>query len=75
MLPARSAVTLRAKAAGHAIRILRWPLSENDRAIAEREEDGLVKLIVRGGKVIGAGILGVSLVIFRQLEDAFIDRT
>ena len=46
-----------AKAAGHTIRILRWPLSENDRAITERDEDGLVKLVVSGNRVIGAGIL------------------
>jgi pyruvate/2-oxoglutarate dehydrogenase complex dihydrolipoamide dehydrogenase (E3) component len=46
-----------ARAAGHPIQILRWPLAENDRAVAERDEDGLVKLIVSGGKVIGAGIL------------------
>jgi pyruvate/2-oxoglutarate dehydrogenase complex dihydrolipoamide dehydrogenase (E3) component len=46
-----------AKAAGRAIQILRWPLSENDRAVAERDEDGLVKLIVSGNRVIGAGIL------------------
>ncbi len=46
-----------AKAAGLTVTILRWPLSENDRAIAERDEAGLVKLIVRGSRVIGAGIL------------------
>ena len=46
-----------ARAAGKPIEILRWPLSENDRAVAERDEDGLVKLIVSRGKVIGAGIL------------------
>jgi pyruvate/2-oxoglutarate dehydrogenase complex dihydrolipoamide dehydrogenase (E3) component len=46
-----------ARAAGHPIRILRWPLSENDRAVAERDEDGLVKLLVSGNRVIGAGIL------------------
>jgi pyruvate/2-oxoglutarate dehydrogenase complex dihydrolipoamide dehydrogenase (E3) component len=46
-----------AKAAGRAIQILRWPLSENDRAVAERDEDGLVKLIVSGNRVVGAGIL------------------
>jgi len=44
-------------AAGRSIQILRWPLSENDRAIAERDEDGLVKLVVSGNRVIGAGIL------------------
>jgi pyruvate/2-oxoglutarate dehydrogenase complex dihydrolipoamide dehydrogenase (E3) component len=46
-----------ANAAGRAIQILRWPLSENDRAVAERDENGLVKLIVSGNRVIGAGIL------------------
>ena len=46
-----------AKAAGHTIRILRWPLAENDRAVTERDEDGLVKLVVSGNRVIGAGIL------------------
>ncbi len=49
-----------AVAAGHRIQILRWPLSENDRAIAERDEDGLVKLVVSGNRVIGAGILGTN---------------
>jgi pyruvate/2-oxoglutarate dehydrogenase complex dihydrolipoamide dehydrogenase (E3) component len=38
-------------------RILRWPLTENDRAIAERATAGLVKLIVSGKRVVGAGIL------------------
>ncbi len=42
---------------GHAVQILRWPLSENDRAVAERDTEGLVKLVVQGGRVIGAGIL------------------
>jgi pyruvate/2-oxoglutarate dehydrogenase complex dihydrolipoamide dehydrogenase (E3) component len=46
-----------AKAAGRTIHILRWPLVENDRAVAERDETGLVKLIVSGNRVIGAGIL------------------
>lgn len=48
---------LEANATGRAIRVLRWPLSENDRAVAERDEVGLVKLIVSGNRVIGAGIL------------------
>ena len=39
---------------------MRWPLSENDRAVAERDEDGLVKLIVSGNRVIGAGILAAN---------------
>lgn len=47
-----------ATAAGHKkLRILRWPLSENDRAVAERDEHGLVKLVVSGNRLIGAGIL------------------
>jgi pyruvate/2-oxoglutarate dehydrogenase complex dihydrolipoamide dehydrogenase (E3) component len=46
-----------AAAAGLKIRILRWPLADNDRAIAERETAGLVKLIVTGNRVAGAGIL------------------
>ncbi len=41
------------------IEILRWPLSENDRATAERNPDGLVKVIVTArGKILGASILG-----------------
>src|ERR1700722_1885407 len=46
-----------ATAAGRDIKILRWPLSENDRAVAERDVHGLVKLIASGNRVIGAGIL------------------
>lgn len=47
-----------ARNAGLAVSVLRWPLSENDRAIAERETRGLVKLVVVKGRVVGAGILG-----------------
>jgi pyruvate/2-oxoglutarate dehydrogenase complex dihydrolipoamide dehydrogenase (E3) component len=46
-----------ARTAGLSISVLRWPLSENDRASAERETRGLVKLIVASGRVVGAGIL------------------
>jgi len=47
-----------ARAAGHDIRILRWPLAENDRAQAERRPHGLAKLVVTAkGRVLGAGIL------------------
>jgi pyruvate/2-oxoglutarate dehydrogenase complex dihydrolipoamide dehydrogenase (E3) component len=46
-----------AKAEGGTVRILRWPLSDNDRAVAELDETGLVKLVVRGSRVVGAGIL------------------
>jgi pyruvate/2-oxoglutarate dehydrogenase complex dihydrolipoamide dehydrogenase (E3) component len=46
-----------ARAAGHQPSVLRWPLAENDRATAERDNTGLVKLVVTGKRVIGAGIL------------------
>jgi pyruvate/2-oxoglutarate dehydrogenase complex dihydrolipoamide dehydrogenase (E3) component len=46
-----------ARAAGHRVAILRWPLADNDRAVAERDTVGLVKLVVAGGRVLGAGIL------------------
>jgi pyruvate/2-oxoglutarate dehydrogenase complex dihydrolipoamide dehydrogenase (E3) component len=46
-----------ARAAGHDVEILRWPLADNDRAIAERDTAGLVKLVVAGNRVVGAGIL------------------
>jgi pyruvate/2-oxoglutarate dehydrogenase complex dihydrolipoamide dehydrogenase (E3) component len=46
-----------AVAAGLKIHILRWPLADNDRAVAERDTTGLVKLVARGNRVVGAGIL------------------
>jgi pyruvate/2-oxoglutarate dehydrogenase complex dihydrolipoamide dehydrogenase (E3) component len=46
-----------AAAAGLPVQILRWPLAENDRAIAERDTSGLVKLVVSRNRVVGAGIL------------------
>jgi pyruvate/2-oxoglutarate dehydrogenase complex dihydrolipoamide dehydrogenase (E3) component len=48
-----------ARAAGHRdLRILRWPLAENDRAVAERRTEGLVKLVaLPNGRLLGAGIL------------------
>ena len=46
-----------ARAAGHRVAILRWPLADNDRATAESETSGLVKLVVAGSRVLGAGIL------------------
>lgn len=39
------------------VRILRWPLAENDRAQAERETQGHVKVLVdRKGRVLGCAI-------------------
>ncbi len=40
-------------------RVLRWPFEENDRAVAEREREGFVKVIVdKKGVVLGALIVG-----------------
>lgn len=46
-----------ARAAGHRVSVLRWPLAENDRAVAEGDTAGLVKLVVSGSRILGAGIL------------------
>jgi pyruvate/2-oxoglutarate dehydrogenase complex dihydrolipoamide dehydrogenase (E3) component len=44
-----------------AIRVLRWPYRENDRAQAERETKGHIKVIVsKRGKILGATIVGAS---------------
>jgi len=44
-----------------AIRVLRWPFSENDRARAERSTEGLVKVIASPrGRILGASILGAQ---------------
>lgn len=41
------------------IRILRWPYHENDRAQAERETDGHIKVITaKNGRILGATIVG-----------------
>jgi pyruvate/2-oxoglutarate dehydrogenase complex dihydrolipoamide dehydrogenase (E3) component len=43
------------------VRVLRWPFSENDRAQAERDTEGLVKIVARrDGRVLGASILGAG---------------
>jgi pyruvate/2-oxoglutarate dehydrogenase complex dihydrolipoamide dehydrogenase (E3) component len=49
-----------AREAGHSVAVLRWPLADNDRATAERDTTGLVKLVVAKGRVLGAGILGTN---------------
>jgi pyruvate/2-oxoglutarate dehydrogenase complex dihydrolipoamide dehydrogenase (E3) component len=46
-----------AREAGHRVTLLRAPLAENDRAVAEGDVSGLVKLVVAGNRVLGAGIL------------------
>ena len=41
------------------IRILRWPYAENDRAQAERETTGFIKIILnKKGVVLGASVVG-----------------
>ena len=41
------------------IRVLRWPFSENDRAAADRDTNGLIKVITtKKGLILGATILG-----------------
>ncbi|MSP66674.1 MAG: dihydrolipoamide dehydrogenase [Alphaproteobacteria bacterium] len=48
-----------ARARHGAIRVLRWPYGDNDRARAERATAGLVKVITTPrGRVLGAGIVG-----------------
>jgi len=48
-----------ARARGEAIRILRWPLHENDRAQAERATHGFVKVVATPrGRVLGATVVG-----------------
>ena len=43
------------------IRVLRWPFSENDRAIAERQTDGFAKIIAGpSGRILGASIVGAG---------------
>ena len=44
-----------------AIRILRWPYAENDRAQAERRTEGHIKLVVGAkGEILGATIAGAN---------------
>jgi pyruvate/2-oxoglutarate dehydrogenase complex dihydrolipoamide dehydrogenase (E3) component len=41
------------------IRILRWPFAEVDRALAERQSDGFIKVIATPrGKILGATLVG-----------------
>jgi pyruvate/2-oxoglutarate dehydrogenase complex dihydrolipoamide dehydrogenase (E3) component len=50
-----------ARARGLSIRVLRWPYHENDRAQAERETVGHIKVVTDGrGKIVGATIVGAG---------------
>lgn len=43
------------------ITLLRWPYAENDRAQAERQTEGFVKLVTdKKGRILGATIVGAS---------------
>jgi pyruvate/2-oxoglutarate dehydrogenase complex dihydrolipoamide dehydrogenase (E3) component len=43
---------------GDGVRVVRWPLHDNDRAQAERDTAGLAKVVAdRRGRVLGAGIV------------------
>lgn len=47
------------QAHGEGVRVVRWRLHDNDRAQAEHETEGLVKVVTdRRGRVLGAGIAG-----------------
>ncbi|RAI44820.1 dihydrolipoamide dehydrogenase [Rhodoplanes roseus] len=47
------------RARGESFRVLRWPLADNDRARAERDIPGHVKLVTtRRGRILGASIVG-----------------
>src|SRR5436305_1124458 len=48
-----------ARARHKTIRVLRWPYDENDRAQAERETRGHIKIITKkNGRILGATIVG-----------------
>lgn len=48
-----------ARKAGHSVQILTWSFEVNDRAQAERETDGLVKIVLGSkGLILGATIVG-----------------
>src|SRR5664279_4818994 len=50
-----------ARKRGLKIRILRWPYHDNDRAQAERETHGHIKVVTKiNGKIIGATIVGAQ---------------
>ena len=47
------------KTLGTDVKALSWPYTENDRAQAERDTEGLIKVVVDGkGRVVGATIVG-----------------
>ncbi len=48
-----------AREAGHDVRCVTWDFEENDRAIAERSDEGGIKIVAtKKGKILGASIVG-----------------
>jgi pyruvate/2-oxoglutarate dehydrogenase complex dihydrolipoamide dehydrogenase (E3) component len=45
---------------GDRVEVVRFDYAENDRAIAERKTSGLIKLMVVGGRPVGASIVGAQ---------------
>jgi pyruvate/2-oxoglutarate dehydrogenase complex dihydrolipoamide dehydrogenase (E3) component len=51
----------KARQRAYSIRILRWPFHDNDRAQAERETKGHIKIITtKSGRILGATIVGAG---------------
>lgn len=48
------------KAHGSALEVIHFPYAQNDRAIAERKTDGLIKVMVVKGRPVGASIAGAQ---------------
>lgn len=46
-----------AREQGSSVSVARWPLHDNDRAQAERQTEGFVKIVVSKGRVVGATIV------------------
>ncbi|MCB1419005.1 MAG: FAD-dependent oxidoreductase [Notoacmeibacter sp.] len=50
-----------ARKAHGAIRVLRWPYAENDRAVAGRKTEGLIKMVTDAkGRILGVSIAGAN---------------
>ncbi len=50
-----------ARARGHAVRVLRWPYHDNDRARIERTAEGHIKVVTNArGRILGATIVGAQ---------------
>lgn len=46
---------------GETVKVLRWPFAENDKAIADGNEKGLVKIVMlKNGRIVGASMVGAN---------------